>query len=65
MPVILPPEEMQIRFGDAVSPIIENANANIEATAALTQLCDTLLPKLISGNLRVANAEAFLKERSL
>ncbi|GAB1410526.1 hypothetical protein MASR1M90_16800 [Desulfovibrionales bacterium] len=31
----------------------------------LAQLRDTLLPKLISGELRVPDAEAFLKERGL
>lgn len=28
-------------------------------------LCDSLLPKLISGELRVKDAERFLKERGL
>jgi type I restriction enzyme S subunit len=31
----------------------------------LAALRDTLLPKLISGELRVKDAEAFLKERGL
>ncbi|GIV82649.1 MAG: hypothetical protein KatS3mg051_2003 [Anaerolineae bacterium] len=30
-----------------------------------SQLRDTLLPKLISGELRIKDAEAFLKERGL
>jgi type I restriction enzyme S subunit len=34
-------------------------------TSAHAALCDTLLPKLISGELRVKDAEAFLKERGL
>ncbi|WP_284155428.1 restriction endonuclease subunit S [Sulfuricystis multivorans] len=32
---------------------------------SLAQLRDTLLPKLISGEIRVKDAEAFLEERGL
>lgn len=51
MPIILPPEELQIRFNNTASPFIENAILNIEENTALAQLRDTLLPKLISGEL--------------
>jgi type I restriction enzyme S subunit len=34
-------------------------------TCAHAALRDTLLPKLISGALRIQDAEAFLKERGL
>lgn len=34
-------------------------------TIAQTVLRDTLLPKLISGELRVKDAEKFLKERGI
>jgi len=36
-----------------------------EIARTLAALRDALLPKLISGALRVADAEAFLKERGL
>ena len=36
---------------------------NDRTSRTLAQLRDTLLPKLISGELRVPDAEAFLKER--
>lgn len=51
MAIILPPEELQIRFNNTASPFIENAILNIEENTALAQLRDTLLPKLISGEL--------------
>lgn len=43
-------------FEKAIASMFINIKANAEATATLTQLCDTLLPKLISGELRVPDA---------
>ena len=36
-----------------------------DESRSLTQLRDTLLPKLISGELRVSEVESFIKERGL
>ncbi|WP_146161650.1 restriction endonuclease subunit S [Pseudothauera lacus] len=52
-------------FSRVVAPAFKSIKANAEAIATLAQLRDTLLPKLISGELRVPDAEAFLKERGL
>lgn len=52
-------------FSRVVSPAFKSIKANAEAIATLAQLRDTLLPKLISGELRVADAETFLRERGL
>ncbi|MBC9071017.1 restriction endonuclease subunit S [Thauera sp. CAU 1555] len=52
-------------FSRVVAPAFKSIKANAEAIAMLAQLRDTLLPKLISGELRVPDAEAFLKERGL
>lgn len=54
MPVVLPPEDVRIRFGEIVSPLIEKANANIQQATTLANLRDALLPRLISGQLRVS-----------
>jgi type I restriction enzyme S subunit len=40
--------------------LFEKINANIEAQQTLAELRDTLLPRLISGKLRVPEAEAML-----
>lgn len=37
--------------------------SGVNESRTLAQLRDTLLPKLISVELRIKNAEAFLKER--
>jgi type I restriction enzyme S subunit len=52
-------------FARVVAPAFMSIKANAEVIATLAQLRDTLLPKLISGELRVPDAEAFLKERAL
>ena len=68
-PVTIPPKEavndLLRGFADAVSGWIEAIEQNKQESQTLAQLRDTLLPKLISGELRIADAEQFLKERAL
>jgi type I restriction enzyme S subunit len=52
-------------FEGLVAAWFEAILANVEESRSLAQLRDTLLPKLISGALRIQDAEAFLKERGL
>jgi len=52
-------------FSRVVAPAFRSIKTNAETIATLAQLRDTLLPKLISGALRIQDAEAFLKERGL
>lgn len=52
-------------FANAVSGWVDAVEKNKQESKTLAQLRDTLLPKLISGELRVPDAEAFLKERGL
>ncbi len=44
-------------FSGVVAPVFKTIKANAEAIATLAQLRDTLLPKLISGELRLLDAE--------
>jgi type I restriction enzyme S subunit len=59
---ILPPENQLLNFKNLVDPIdqqyLNNSNENI----TLTQLRDTLLPKLISGEVRVKEVEKIVTE---
>ncbi len=52
-------------FSRLVAPPFKNVKVNAEEIETLAQLRDTLLPKLISGELRVKDAERFLLERGL
>ena len=62
MPIVLPPEPLQVLFDNVVSSLIERANANVRQAQALATLRDMLLPRLISGKLRLPEAEAALEE---
>lgn len=61
----LPPEPLAKSFDALVQPIIERIVASIHESRTLAALRDALLPKLISGEIRVKDAERFLQERGL
>ncbi|MFT4114447.1 restriction endonuclease subunit S [Silvibacterium sp.] len=49
-------------FGAVVTPMFDSITANAARMKTLSALRDTLLPRLISGKLRVPEAEAMLAE---
>ncbi len=51
--VLVPKFEIIKNFTDIINPYYENINSNKIENQTLTQLRDTLLPKLISGELRL------------
>ena len=59
--VVLPPERLAAAFAGLVRPFIEQIMCRIHESRTLAALRDTLLPKLISGELRVKDAETFLE----
>ena len=52
-PIIVPPLELRSAFGDVVAPLYDRIIANIHQSRTLATLRDTLLPKLLSGELSV------------
>lgn len=56
-PFVVPPEIVLNEFNDLVTPWFGIGEANHAENRTLTQLRDTLLPKLISGEVRVKDAE--------
>jgi type I restriction enzyme S subunit len=50
-------------FGNLVSPMFDRIKAAMMQSRTLTVLRDTLLPKLISGELRVTDAERIVGRR--
>lgn len=60
--VVLPDERSATAFNDVVRPFFERIFSNMAAMATLSDLRDTLLPRLISGKLRLPEAEAQLNE---
>jgi type I restriction enzyme S subunit len=55
--VAAPPRELVSHFAETTSRFRESIAAISKSTEALSQLRDTLLPKLISGELRVPDVE--------
>jgi type I restriction enzyme S subunit len=53
-------DELMKRFSRAVGPLISMTAAHDRESRTLATLRDTLLPKLISGDLRVKDAERFV-----
>ena len=55
MPVLSPPFKVQQAFMELLNPCWARQEYNNCESSTLTALRDTLLPKLISGELRVTN----------
>jgi type I restriction enzyme S subunit len=53
---IPPIPDVARRFGEITAPLMETIKANAEESRDLATLRDTLLPKLLSGEVSVANA---------
>jgi type I restriction enzyme S subunit len=51
--LVVPPPELAKQFADTVAPFDKRIAANNEESRTLAALRDTLLPKLLSGELRV------------
>jgi type I restriction enzyme S subunit len=47
-------------FDIAIAPLFDQLVSNAQQSRSLAQLRDTLLPKLISGELRVPDAERII-----
>ena len=59
--VIKPDEQVAQLFGALSGPVMQKIKKNDEETRSLVALRDSFLPKLISGELRVPDAEKFLE----
>lgn len=57
LPMVVPPPELQARFAEIVGPWDERGTIALEQSRTLATLCDTLLPKLLTGELSVAEME--------
>jgi len=62
LPVVVPSEEVLRAFEAVVAPLDAAVENNEQKLRSLTQLRDTLLPRLISGQLRLPEAEATVEE---
>jgi len=55
--IVIPTQEVAKVFNDRVQPLIQMIRENIFQSRTLATIRDTLLPKLLSGEIRVRDAE--------
>ncbi len=55
--IMIPPIVVIEAFDQVIAPLAERISANIEESRTLAQLRDLLLPKLMSGEIRLKDAE--------
>ncbi|ATB47526.1 type I restriction endonuclease subunit S [Corallococcus macrosporus DSM 14697] len=58
--VIIPPRDLITAFDRATEPLVEQNISNLRQSVTISRLRDLLLPKLLSGEIRVREAEAQL-----
>ena len=65
LPFLAPRNDLLQSFQDLISPIMSRIEVSMAESDLLSTLRDTLLPKLISGELRIPDAEKFLEQAGL
>ena len=63
LPLIIPPPSIVEEFEATVAPLDSKIWNNSGQNSTLTELRDTLLPKLISGEIRVPEAEEIVEDQ--
>lgn len=61
-PVVIPPPNIAKQFGEIVRPLFAEIKANDSQSETLAALRDTLLPKLMSGEVSMKEAEQKIEE---
>ena len=62
--LFLPPKQILKVFAEITNPMLEKISINYEEILMLSKLRDALLPKLISGELKIFDAEKFTEQVS-
>lgn len=57
-PVVVPTESAALAYTNVIEPLLSQMKAGVHEAQTLATLRDTLLPRLISGQLRLPEAEA-------
>lgn len=58
----VPSEPIALKCGEVIKPLMATIRANSDQSRTLTAIRDTLLPKLMSGEIRVKDAEQMVEE---
>jgi type I restriction enzyme S subunit len=60
--VIVPDQSVMEAFGELIQPIVERTISNVQENHTLGAIRDALLPKLLSGEIRVRGAQEMVEE---
>ncbi len=60
--LVIPPTDVASAFTNVIQPLLNRMMANVHQAQTLASLRDTLLPRLISGQLRLPDVEDFIIE---
>jgi len=63
--ICIPSSTIAKKYSNVVIPLFERMMANVHTTKTLETLRDTLLPRLISGQLRIPEAETIIEEATV
>jgi type I restriction enzyme S subunit len=61
IPVIVPEDTIMKRYTQIVEPLYRSIEERVKESRTLAALRDTLLPKLLSREVRLQNAERFVE----
>ncbi|WP_237859296.1 restriction endonuclease subunit S [Pseudomonas sp. PGPR81] len=61
-PIVVPSSDIAAKLNEAIHPLLARMTDGVHRAQTLTQLRDTLLPRLISGQLRLPEAEVLIEE---
>jgi restriction endonuclease S subunit len=59
--ILQPTSNISQHFGDTIKPLFDTIRSNFDRTTNLASLRDTLLPRLISGQLRIEEAQEMVE----
>jgi type I restriction enzyme S subunit len=62
LPVLAPPADLRVSYHALVTPLFDRILGNEKESTTLAALRDALLPKLLSGEIRVKDAETVVAE---
>ena len=65
MKILLPNNEIIESFGNIVKPIFDKISINLFELDNLSNLRDQMLPKLISGEIRIPDAKKMMEEAGI
>jgi len=60
--LIIPPIELAEAFDGVIAPLLASGLASVERVSCLTEVRDQLLPRLMSGKLRIEEAQEALED---